>query len=734
MKPRKTQTTTAPLARRRLPLCLGLLLAAGSRCPAVLAAAEPPQAQMTQVQMTQVQVPPVVVTATRVATPPHEVPASIDVVDAAHIRDSRLQVNISESLAGVPGLQARDRQNYAQDVQLSVRGFGARSTFGIRGLRLYVDGIPATMPDGQGQLSNVDLASVERIEVLRGPFSALYGNSSGGVVQVFTEDGRGPARVQAGLAAGSDGIRRTSLKASGGQGDFGYVASTSLFETDGYREHSAARRRLGNLKLGWQPGADTRFTLVANSVALPLALDPLGLTRAQFAADPQAVDPVARSFNTRKTVEQSQLGLTGEHRFGAVGTLNLMVYGGHRHTEQFQAIPVATQAGALHAGGVIALERDYRGADLRWTTSGQWAGQRLSLVAGVSWDQLDEDRSGRQNFIGSTLGVRGALRRDETNRVRSLDHYLQLGLQPLPGLDLHAGLRRSTVRFVSTDRYIVGPNPDDSGAVSYAATLPVLGASYALTERVRVYATAGRGFETPTGNELAYRPDGQTGLNLALQAARSRNAELGLKLRPGVGGELKLALFDVRTRGEIVTQSNAGGRSTFTNAGTTTRRGVEAAWTTLLPGNVELATALTWLDARYASAFVTCAAAPCTTPGLVIPEGNTIPGVARTMAYLGLAWAPSPAWRAGVEARASSRVMVNDSNSDAAAGFAVAAAHVSHRLRLGDDVELTLFGRIDNLFDQRYAGSVIVGEGNGRFFEPAPGRNWLMGVSGVLRF
>src|SRR3954468_2038786 len=183
---------------------------------------------------------PVVVTATRTEALPFDVPASIDRIDGPGIRDSRLQVNISESLGGVPGLLARDRQNYAQDVQISVRGFGARSTFGIRGVRLYVDGIPATLPDGQGQLSNVDLGSADRIEVLRGPFSALYGNSSGGVIQVFTEEGTSPPTFTTSLTGGSDGTVRLGIKASGASGSFGYLVSASEFSTDGYREHSAA--------------------------------------------------------------------------------------------------------------------------------------------------------------------------------------------------------------------------------------------------------------------------------------------------------------------------------------------------------------------------------------------------------------------------------------------------------------------------------------------------------------
>ncbi|MBC7706741.1 MAG: TonB-dependent receptor, partial [Rhodoferax sp.] len=224
---------------------------------------------------------PVVVTSTRTEAAPFDVPASIDVVGGDAMRDGRLQINLSESLGGVPGLMVQNRQNYAQDLQLSIRGFGARSSFGIRGVRLYVDGIPATMPDGQGQSSNIDIGSAERVEILRGPFSALYGNSSGGVIQVFTETGEGPPTVSGSFAIGSYGLRRYGLKvggstrASDGGAGFDYLLSTSRFTTDGWRDHSRTSRDNVNIRLGVTLADDARLTLLLNSVRLD-AQDPLG--------------------------------------------------------------------------------------------------------------------------------------------------------------------------------------------------------------------------------------------------------------------------------------------------------------------------------------------------------------------------------------------------------------------------------------------------------------------------
>lgn len=689
---------------------------------------------------------PVVVTATRVEADPFNVPASIDTIDGDQIRAGRLQVNLSESLGVVPGLALQNRQNYAQDLQLSIRGFGARSSFGIRGVRLYVDGIPATQPDGQGQLTNIDLASIDRIEVLRGPFSALYGNSSGGVVQAFTERGGGAIRIVPSYATGSDGTLRVGLKASGAIGserNADYVVSTNHFETDGSREHSAARRDLANAKLTFDDRDGTTLTVIVNNVDLPYAQDPLGLTRAQFAQSPRSADASALQFDTRKTFSQTQVGAIVEHTISPDDRVRLLIYGGTRQTQQYQAIPVAAQLPVTSPGGVIGLDRRYGGFDLRLTHRLQLLDQPATLIAGVADDRLAEHRRGYENFSGPTsarmLGVQGNLRRDEDNHVNNIDEYLQASWQFAPRWTLDAGVRHSLVRFASRDRYIVttatGTNPDDSGGVRYQATLPVAGLLYALSPALHLYATAGRGFETPTLNELSYRPSGATGLNLALKPARSDSVEVGVKGRFALPRDTTLrttlAVFETRTQDEIVTLSNIGGRATYTNAGRTQRRGVETSADWRFAPDWSLQAAWTVLDARYRDAFTTCNASPCITPTVLVPVGDRIPGVAANNAYAELVYGAEQGWRAGLEGRVSGKVYVDDANSDAAPRYAVANARVGYLWR-GARWSVEGFVRVDNLTDRRYAGSVIVNEGNGRFFEPAQGRTVLVGVTGTL--
>jgi iron complex outermembrane recepter protein len=651
-----------------------------------------------------VELAPVTISVTRSEARPFDVPAAVDVVDGQRLRDAaRAEMQLSEALAVVPGVTARDRQNHAQDLQLSVRGFGARSTFGVRGVRLYVDGIPATMPDGQGQLSHFDLSSAGRVEMLRGPFSALYGNSSGGVLQLFTERGEGPPVVTGTVAAGSDGLVRPGLRAAGSSGAFGYHVSANHFRTDGWRDHGAARRDLASTRLDFRSGEGSDWMLAANTVDVT-AEDPLGLTRTQFDRDPRGVDPVALTFGTRKTVKQSQLGLVHERTIGDGHKLRVMVYGGERTTVQFQSIPPGPQANALHPGGVIDLERRYAGTDWRWT----WTQPQLEVVGGLSIDHLQEARRGWQNFVGPVTGIQGALRRDESNAVRNADPYLQVHWQPDARWKLLAGVRRSSVRFRSEDHYMAGANGDDSGSVRFGATLPVAAAMFAVSPQVHVYGAAGRGFETPTFNELAYRPDGVPGLNLLLKPSKSRNLELGLKARSGGEGEWRregsIAVFSTRTRDEIVVQTNAGGRSTFRNANSTERQGVELAGAMRSIRGWHVALAHTWLDARYGDA----------------PRAR-IPGIARTFTAIEAGWQPPQGWRAGAEWRRSSRVFVNDANSDSAPAWSTMALHAGWRQDFGE-WRFEASARVDNLFDRRYAGSVIVNEGSARYFEAAPGR------------
>ena len=666
---------------------------------------------------------PVVVTATRRAERSFDVAAGVDRIDAATIQAGQPMVNLTETLIRVPGLVSFNRQNYAQDLQISSRGFGARSTFGVRGIRLYQDEIPATMPDGQGQTGSFGLLSAESIEVLRGPYSSQYGNAAGGVISVTTEDGRRPPSLTFSSSAGSYGMWVLGLKANGRIGDVGYVAAASRFETDGYRDHSSARRDLGNAKLTWRSDT-TRITVIGSVQEQPGTEDPLGLTRAQWQANPRQVDPVALQFDTRKTIRQQQGGAAIEHKLGAGATLRVSGYAGRRGVRQNLAL---SGIGETSSGGVVDLDRDFGGIGARLILDAKLAGRPLTITAGVDGDRMSEHRRGFVNNNGSV----GLLRRDEIDSVTNRDAWASIEWLPIDALSLTAGIRHSDVRFSSDDRYITAQNPDDSGRRNFSRATPVAGIVWHATPELNVYASYGQGFETPTFAELAYRPGG-TGLNFALRPATSRAVETGIKWIGGKRHRVNVAAFSVRGSDEIVTDAASGGRTTFRNASSTRRNGFEAVWDARWPGAVTTHIAYTYLKAWFVDEFRSG------TPAVVVPAGARLPGVPRSTAYAEIAWKPARttplgAFQAAVEVNAVDRIFINDRNSDAAPRYVVANAWMGFEQGVRS-LTLREYVRVNNIADRKYVGSVIVGDANGRSFEPAPGRNWAAGVTAIARF
>ncbi|RBZ36145.1 TonB-dependent receptor [Klebsiella pneumoniae] len=670
-----------------------------------------------------------VVTAAPTMVSELDTPAAVSVVNGDEMRQAAPRVNLSESLGAVPGLQVQNRQNYAQDLQLSIRGFGSRSTYGVRGLRIYVDGIPATMPDGQGQTSNIDIGSVDTIEVLRGPFSALYGNSSGGVINVTSQTGTQPPTVEASSYYGSFGTWHYGMKATGAvgdgshAGDVDYTVSTNRFTTHGYRDHSGARKNLANARLGVRINDVSKLTLLLNSVDIK-ANDAGGLTADEWRDNPRQ-SPRGDQYNTRKNTRQTQAGLRYERQLSAQDDLSVMMYAGERETTQFQSIPRAPQLKPSHAGGVIDLTRHYQGIDTRLTHRGELL-VPVTLTAGLDYENMSERRKGYENFVmvngAPQYGEQGALRRNERNLMWNVDPYLQTQWQLTDKLSLDAGVRYSSVWFDSNDYYITPGNGDDSGDASYHKWLPAGSLKYALTDAWNVYLSAGRGFETPTINELSYRSDNQSGLNFGLKPSTNDTVEIGSKTRIG-NGLFTAALFQTNTDNEIVVDSSSGGRTSYKNAGKTRRQGMELGLDQQFGESWRLKAAWTWLDATYRTNV--CDDASC--------NGNRIPGIARNMGYASFGYQPEQGWYAGSDIRYMSDIMANDENTAKAPSWTVVGLTTGYKWSYGR-MDMDLFGRIDNLFDREYVGSVIVNESNGRYYEPAPGRNYGIGLNPAWRF
>ncbi len=654
--------------------------------------------------------------------PLSDFPGSVTVLGGDVLRDGQRQVSLAESLVRVPGITVLDRQNFAQDLQVQSRGFGARSTFGIRGIKLVVDGIPASAADGQGQAATFPLGSLDRIEVLRGPLALQYGNAAGGAIVGYT-DLDSPAGGALDGWWGSDGSQRVAARTDGASLDesWRWRVQGSYFRTDGARPHSAAERGQAAVVAQWSPREGERVRIVLNSLSQPETQDPLGLTREAWQRDPHGTDPAAVAFNTRKRIDNHQLGLHWQRDYAPGREAWLGGYAIQRDVQQFLAIPARAQGAASSAGGVIDLGRSSAGVDL----GHRWRGSSGAVAVGIELSRLDEARRGYENFIGDRLGVRGRLRRDEDNRVDGRDGYVVGDFHWSTNWSLLAAARRSLLHFQSRDHFLAPGNGDDSGVLDYRESSVALGLARAFPSG-ELFASVGRGFETPTITELAYRPDGGTGFNRALSPSHFDAAEVGARWR-FKAGNASVAAYRINGDGEIVPADSRGGRSSFANAGRTRRDGVEIGASGELGAQWSYSVAANWLQARFVDDFSYRVSTGASTAVRTVAAGNRVPGIPRADGFIELGWhMRDDRIRAAIEARVSDRIATDDRNSDAAPGRAVASARLEWRPHREGGWHG--FVRVDNLLDRTYVGSVIVNDGNGRYFEPGAGRSFTVGL------
>ena len=681
---------------------------------------------------------PVVVTATRVEQNSFDLPVAIDVVNKEDIQDGQLQMTLSESLIRVPGITAQNRTQSAQDPQISSRGFGARSSFGVRGIRVYVDGIPLTMPDGQGQPGVVDLSAIKSIEVMRGPFSALYGNSSGGVIQLFTEDAPQSPVVGATAMFGSYNTKRQVMDAAGQIDGLEYLLNVSNFETDGYRNNSESDKQAVTAKFKLNISNDTKLTTLVNWFEQD-AQDPLGLPRVATANDPsafsnpKAVPNSAIRANTNVSRSHAQVGFNLEHALNNNNKINIMTYVGNRENLQFLSTSATTAVGRASE-----ISREFWGADLRWDNNGSIADMPYNVSLGLNYGKSEDARldintdSGVKRPIIAGNG-NSALNRDEDNIVDNFDQYIQGKLSVSNSVDIHAGARHTKVVLEVNDNFLTpGAAPgglgNNSGSVDYNKTTPVIGAVWKVNPAFNLYANYGKGFETPTFIEAAYNSvNAGATPNLNLKPSESRNFELGAKAFIADNTQVNLNFFRVTTKDEIVIlQTNAANRSVFTNANDTKRTGAELSIDSQFSNNISTYISYSLLNAKFDSDFTGAS-------GLVA-SGNKIPGTYKTQLYGEVAWKYAPlGFMTAIEGRHNSKVYVNDTNGDTAPSYTI------FNMRAGFEQNLSNWNfreylRVENMLDKEYIGSVRVNDGNSRFFEPGADRNYLLGLSANYKF
>ncbi len=621
-------------------------------------------------------------------------------------------LDASDLVRGLPGLQIDQRSNFAQDNRLSLRGYGARSAFGVRGIRLLVDAVPLTQADGQGQLSSPLSDGLEAVELLSGPLAGIYGGGAGGVLSLSSRAPESRA-VQLDLTTGSVGLQRQALGASGRWGDLGAELRLARASQTGERPHSELERHQWGMRLEYQTQGDLHISLKHEQTDDPLLQDPLSLTPAQWRDNPLQLTPLAERFNTRKSVRHRQSSLSFNQTLGD-WRWQLASWQGERDIVQYLAF---SGAALSSSGGVVDLRRDFAGASASLARDFSLAGESFSWSLGGDWAQMDDRRRGYVN----NLGERGELRRNELGQVQSRAVFSLLEWRGQGRWSAFAGVRREQHDF-SVDDYLVLPaqgqtpaNPDDSGVRDYTNNAWALGTSYQLSDSWRLGASSGSAGETPTLSEMAYSAD-SSGMNTQLQSARSNQQQLNLDYGSGASErQLRLSLFNIHSRDELLVGQSINGRTIYANAAATRRRGLELWGRWSLNRQWQLQATATALSAEFAEGTL---------------AGKHLPGVAERLGQLQLDFLPfaSDRLRLMLIAQGRSAVAADDANQIEAPGF----ASLDFALEGALSPQLNWWLKLANLSDRQYVGSVVVNQSSGRAFEPGNGRSWSLGLNWQL--
>lgn len=668
---------------------------------------------------------------TRANPPLSKVPLAVQLVEPADINRGKPTLGLDEALETVPGVYAANRYNLSLDQRISIRGFGARSAFAVRGIKVLLDGIPQTLPDGQGQLTNLELGSVDRIEVLRGASSALFGNASGGVISLWTDPAR-PAglaqdvRVQAG--AFDSRLARTWAKWQSSTafpvGAGSALVSVSRLAYDGARDHSAADFRNLNTRLTLPLGD---LWSLAATVAVgwdPRADNPGSLTAGQLAANPAQADSANVATGAGKAVTQGQGGVTLRRRFAGGGEAVLTAFGFTRDLKNPQSF------------AYIDLDRTDYGTRLTVTRPLPLGSLRHRLTAGCD---VQRQRDARRNY-GNKVGAPDTTVRtlDQLERVTELGPFLQSAIDVSRQMTLTGGVRYDRVSFAVADHLVDSVKAqtnqiylDDSGRRVMGRASWSLGVSESPSDAITAYASVATSFETPTTTELANRPDTAGGFNRDLEPQTATNYELGVRARP-LGASLSLALFQTDVTNELISYGIAGSRRRFfRNAGSARHRGIELGVRMPLRPGLDLVAAYAFAAYRYASyRFVTvnAAAAPPDTVVHVL-DGRALPGVPDHWLHVILSVRPG-SWHGlwgEVEETYSGGFFVDDTSSIRASPWGKTDVRIGWVGR--GATRSSLFVGLENVLDRRYVGSVVINDAGGRYFEPAPGRNVYVGVT-----
>jgi iron complex outermembrane receptor protein len=640
------------------------------------------------------------VTATRLDSTLLRSSRSVSVVGKEDIQNATQLLAMDEILAGVPGLYMQNRYNFSQDLRVSLRGFGARSAFGIRGIKVIVDGIPETLPDGQAGVDSIDLGSASRIEVIRGPSSSNFGNASGGVIAIETETGSDPGFIQTTIATGDLGYSKFQLKSGGKTENMNYLINFSKQELDGYREHSVSEGSLMNAKFGFNLSEIDRLKLSLNYTDQPKSQDPGGINLSQVNTNRKSARDRNLSYDSGESLNQKRIGLVYErdHSSGLLTVRNYYV------TRDFSnKLPFKN-------GGSVNIDREFYGFGMQYQF-GESLPENFSLTTGFDTDRQDDDRKRFNNDSGKL----GSMSFDQQEKVSSNGLFVQ-SRYDLGNWSISSGIRYDEVKFDITDRFL--SNGDDSGEIEFDAVSPSFGLNYVM-ENASIFASMSSSFETPTTTELA-NPDASGGFNALLKPQEASNIEIGYK---SVKNDIyhEIAVFNIDLNDELVPYEleEFPGRTFYSNVGKSSRKGIESLLSWSVKPNLTVDASYTYSDFSFDS-FVD--------KNNKDFSGSKLPGLPESFAYFGIRFENESGLNMNFNLNYSGDLFANNANSVKVQAYTVSNFRLSYNINKRNWKILPYMG-MNNIFDTEFNSNIRINAFGSRYYEPAPERNSYLGIT-----
>ena len=655
------------------------------------------------------------IAATRLTLTETQSPLAVTVLTKKRLQTATQQLSPYEVLSAIPGVFAMNPDNFSQDLRISIRGFGARSAFGIRGIRLFTDGLPEGTPDGQADVDNIDMGIIRQMEVLRGAASCLYGNASGGVIYMLTENpiSRRPL-LEAQTSFGSYGFQRYQLKMGQKLGKFLYFVNGSYNNTEGYRVGSQMSNTLLNGKATYQFNESTRLTLLANYGNSPTANDPGALTIEKVKANRRQADSTNLLFETGEAVTQSRIGATFDTKFKQKHSISARTF--YTSRRLLNRLAVA-------ANGYGDLKRNYYGGSVSYQLDEKIGTLPYRLKIGIDIEN-QEDRRQRYAYLktitdGVTTYKQDKLALDQLESFQSTGVYVLQDLQPTDAWLVSLGVRFDDLNLKATDYFL--SNGDQSGSRHFTKVNPMLGISYSFTKKASVYANFSTTYESPTLNELSNNPDNSGGFNPTLKPQAAQSFEIGTKGNFTEGGHFDVALFRIETQNDLVPYQITGqtGKTFYRNAGKTLRKGLE------LGVNYQFTEGVTAYYTQTFSNFTYETYSVNTTSF----DGKVLPGIPKTHGQLELRYTPKNGFYAIFQGRYVGKVQANDANTAAADAYGILNVRLGHVFSL-KKTEIEPFLGVNNVTNTAYIANVQINAQSNRYYEPAT----LRYVFGGLKF